>query len=258
MVHAAWSKAICSSLPMGVRLSRSTAAVSLTCWLTIGWSPAHAQQSAGAIRGVVLSRDSTPVVNALVSVSPGTGIARTDQAGAFTIRGLEAQRYELAVRVVGYEPRRLPVSVQAGRTTELVVVLQPFTLETVTVSAVRAALPRVADRERRGGGAVMYRDEIAKLPLYSTTDVLQFSSRFRLGNRDQIIFVDGRVPRNIRYDLPHKDDIAAIEAWRGYAAIREPDLWLPRNQQLSASVTVIMIWTVQYMRRAQLERDTLP
>ncbi len=211
---------------------------------------ARAQPNVGTVRGSVVAADSSPVQGASVTLSPGGRTVRTDAAGSFVFGGLAPQAYVLEARLVGAAPSSSPVIVRAGQTEVVTIRLQAVQLRTVTVRAVRSALARVADRERRGMGAVMYADEIERLPLYNTADVLQFSPRFALGTRAQFVYVDGRPIRDIR-DMPHKRDIAAIEAQRGYAGIREPDLWIPSNHGLTWGGTIVMIWTVQYMARAQ-------
>ena len=212
---------------------------------------ARGQTPVGTLRGTVIAADSSYVSGASVTLSPGGRTVRTDAVGSFVFGGLAPQAYVVEVRAVGAMPDTTGIVLGAGQTQVVTIRLQAVRLRTVTVNAVRSALTRVADREQRGMGAVMYADEIPRIPLYDTFDLLQFSPRFALGNRAIFVYVDGRPIRDIRRDLPHRRDIAAIEAQRGYAGIREPDLWIPSNHGTTWGGTLILIWTVQYMAREQ-------
>lgn len=124
------------------------------------------------------------------------------------------------------------------------------------ISARRSDLPFVADREARGLGVVMFAEEIEKFPVYNMQDILQFYSRFSLGQRRRVIMVDGRPIRG-SWEIPHKLDIAAMEAQRGFLGVNEPDLWLPNGVSRTTGATVLLIWTKPYIewQRQQAEKQ---
>ena len=91
-------------------------------------SPAAAQFP-GALSGVVTDGgDGAPIAAALVEMGEAGRSARTDAAGAFVLRGLDAGTYEVWVRRAGYAPRRLEVVVHDGQARRLDVSLMPLPL----------------------------------------------------------------------------------------------------------------------------------
>lgn len=228
----------------------------------------HAQASPGSVEGVITTADSTVLANTVVLLlrselprDPSVNVAdsfttRSGANGRFVIRGLTPANYSLVVRRPGFAQSITPVTVTASDVTRVSIQLDVATLETVEISARRSDLPFVADREARGLGVVMYAEEIEKLPVYNTQDILQFYPRFRLGQRGQIIMVDGRPIRG-SWEIPHKLDIAAMEAQRGFIGVNEPDLWLPIGVSRTTGTTVLLIWTKPYIewQRQQAEKQ---
>lgn len=97
---------------------------------------AGAVSAQGTIRGVVAdSTDGSTLPGANVLVE-GTALgAATDIDGVYRIAQVPAGDYTLRVTYVGYEAKRIPVSVSSGRTIEVDVVLSPSgLLGTVVVS----------------------------------------------------------------------------------------------------------------------------
>ncbi len=215
----------------------------------------HAQQPRGSIRGVVLSADATPLADVSVTLEPGRVDVRSAADGSFTFSSLAAGRYTIIARRVGYRPDSVTVTLAAGAHERVVLRPSSQMLETVTVSALRAGLPRVFERAERGLGAVMYADEIMELPLYDLRDLLTFSPRFQVGMKRVIIYVDGRPVRN-DLQIPNKADIAAIEVHRGYMGLREPELWLPLGHSISTSGGIVLVWTRQYVDRENRRTGT--
>ena len=237
-------------------LLRSIATTLALAALTIA-PPASSLLAQGVrseLRGIVVVGDSVRVPNASVTLNPVGSSARTDAQGRFSF-SVAPGTYQLVVRSVGFPPDSSEVVVSTAGIVNVVINLQPPLLERISVSAVRSGLPRVADRERRGLGAVMYADEILQSPLLRTADLIHFSPRFLIGNRTnkryrEMVYVDGRPIRDSS-DIPDKRDIAAIEAHRGYIGMRETDLWVPRSENPVSSARIVLIWTLQYMARSE-------
>ncbi len=234
--------------------------------LALHASPLHAQVSPGSVEGVITTADSAVLANTVVlllrsdlprDASANFADSFTTRSGAngrFVIRGLTPANYALVVRRPGFAQSVTPVTVTASQATRVSIQLNVATLETVEISARRSELPYVADREARGMGVVMYAEEIEKLPVYNTQDILQFYPRFRLGQMRQIIMVDGRPIRG-SWEIPHKLDIAAMEAQRGFIGVNEPDLWMPNGVSRSTGATVLLIWTKPYIAWQRQEAE---
>lgn len=235
--------------------------------LVLQAAPLHAQVSTGSVEGVITTADSAVLANTVVlllrsdlprDASANVSDSFTTRSGAngrFVIRGLTPANYALVVRRPGFAQSVTPVTVTASQVTRVSIQLSVATLETVEISARRSELPYVADREARGMGVVMYAEEIEKLPVYSTQDILQFYPRFNLGRRGQsVIMVDGRPIRG-SWEIPHKLDIAAMEAQRGFIGVNEPDLWMPNGVSRSTGATVLLIWTKPYIGWLRQEEE---
>lgn len=108
-------------------------------WLTTSWVPAQvAAQATHFVTGVVRDRSTnSPVVAALVQVTPGLRRAFTDGTGAFKISGLPAGRYQLDVRGTGYQPQLIAITLGEAPIATIDVQLEqaPIALPRVTVTA---------------------------------------------------------------------------------------------------------------------------
>ena len=122
--------------------SNSLSAASLLVVLLLACLPAdiRAQQPTqrdGVVRGTVLAeRTGDPIARATVTLVLSRAIARTDDSGRFVMT-VPAGSHSLRVTAVGYEPALRPVTVTAGDTTSIVIVVTPIpqTLEVVTTTA---------------------------------------------------------------------------------------------------------------------------
>lgn len=135
-----------------------------------------------SIRGRVhVSGDSLrPVADAEVAVLPGLRTVRTDSAGAFHLRGLNAGLYTLRVRRVGFGVFAKEVSIRRGSdTTSLDIPLQMGSriLAEVVVSGHRVMYPaRLAEpyaRVSRGRGKFFTRELIDSLQPWDVSSLLQ-------------------------------------------------------------------------------------
>ena len=93
----------------------------------------------GVVKGRVTDANNTGLANAMVMVAgTNTGVA-TNEAGEFTIAGVQAGTQRLTVRRVGYEPASPEVTVAGGRTLETDIVLNPARTELSSVVVTGAA-----------------------------------------------------------------------------------------------------------------------
>ncbi|WP_246255714.1 TonB-dependent receptor [Cyclobacterium plantarum] len=93
----------------------------------------------GTLTGVVTDYSGKPVEYATVVLEGTTQGDITDAAGSFTIENLKPHSYTLVFSSLGYEKQKMVVSVSAGRTTSLEVVLKEslFGLQTVEITGRR-------------------------------------------------------------------------------------------------------------------------
>jgi len=148
-------------------------------------------RTAATITGIVRDTAKRPVANVEVTARPGAHRSRTDSAGRFTIGGLEAGRYVVVARKLGYAPvtwevnlgldGRVDVQLSFDRTLPQ--------LDTVVVSADGSCSRRSVDgfvcRRRSAGsrGVFMdYNDIDDKAPIY-TADLLNDIDAFRVDTR---------------------------------------------------------------------------
>ena len=92
----------------------------------------------GIVRGVA----GTPVASAEVRVRGTRAEGRTDEAGAFTLRGLPAGTQQLEVRRIGYAVAEIPVSLHPNTTTTRDVVLRRIVnLDSMFIVATKPKYP---------------------------------------------------------------------------------------------------------------------
>lgn len=218
---------------------------------------------AQTLRGRVLSADSGAVANALVMDTLTRRSVRTDDSGGFALALGGASAAVLVTSAVGYRPDTLRIALPRAETTELRIRLRAVpTLSPQIITGWRSQLPRVADREARGLGAVMYAEEIMALGRFNATDVVRFSPRLGLvAGNSPLLFVDGHIIPDkpwkweedyaIKHLVPPPEDIAAVEVHRGFAGMRETDIWFPPWLPYSTSRRIIFIWTKRYVQRQE-------
>ena len=102
-----------------------------------------AATAVGMVRGkVVVSTTKAPIANAQVGI--GSRSAITNDAGTFAITNIPAGNYTLQVRMIGYAPYSLAITVTDGQTTELAVELtaQVMSLDQVVITGTAGAARR--------------------------------------------------------------------------------------------------------------------
>jgi vitamin B12 transporter len=130
------------------------------------------------LAGTIRNADGHPISQAQIAVrgTPLTTVAAID--GAFRLLAVPARRHTLDVRMLGYQPRALPVEMLAGETlhVQVMLVAVALPLDTVAVSSDREVSPAMRgfeQRRARGPGVFFNRDDIQRMQPRVLTDVLR-------------------------------------------------------------------------------------
>lgn len=107
-----------------------------------------AAQATGTVRGTVTrAHDDAPAAGASVSIVALGRSTVADARGRYILSGVRAGRYALLIRMVGFAPRDIPITVVADSTLTVDVTLtaQPVELSQVVVTAASRAPERIVD-----------------------------------------------------------------------------------------------------------------
>lgn len=231
----------------------------LLCLLALAAASLDAQSLSGVVRD-----SARAVVGARVTLLPSGTETRSDSAGRFAFALASPGDNKLLVTQVGYRPDTSDVLLSSGRDLRVEIQLRPLPqLETVVVRGYRDRLPRVAERESRGLGAVMYAEEIERRNPFDVIDLIRGAPELGVvagvgprRDRGPLMFVDGVLRRTFDPLLtPRPDEIAAIEVHRGFAGMRDADVWMPPSLNYSTSRRIIFIWTKQYVELDERRRE---
>ncbi len=251
------------------RTIRRLTALALAALVPLAAAPRSVE--AQQIVGSVTERGGAALRDVVVRVTPADRTTRTDAAGEFRIADIAPGAYQVVVSKIGFRPDTAEVNVRNGQSTRVELSLERLSiLDPFVVNAMRALLPRVVDREERGLGEVMYAQEIAQMQRYDLTDLVRGSGRLALvAGPSPLLIVDGRVmpDRPWRWHLPSSpmshlvprpEEIAAVEVHRGFAGMRETDIWFTPQLNYSTTRRIIFVWTKHYLeleerRRAEAE-----
>jgi iron complex outermembrane recepter protein len=142
----------------------------LLAW--IPWAAAAAQ--AGSIRGTVSDSAGNPLVNASVSVE-GTGLKATTAAtGEYEVRGISPGSYTVRVRLVGYVPGELPVTVGPGEVAKGDVTLSRSAVQLAPIDVVVGSRARHTAAEELAVPVDVYpAEELQQQGTNETTIILQ-------------------------------------------------------------------------------------
>jgi hypothetical protein len=150
------------------------------CLVTLPISGLSAQDTGrGAIRGVVVAANSTPLAGVVVTLDSSRTQVITDNAGAFTLREVAVGEHTLTARRLGFVMASVSATVNAGESTAVVLRLEaaPQMLPEVEVRGRKVIdLPRftaAVERASRNNGAVFTADDIAKENPLDTKSLLE-------------------------------------------------------------------------------------
>ena len=246
-----------------------TIATLLTSALLATAHPASAQAPPRAPRSLlvvrVMDEQGKPLLGARVTVGGVDRAATTTATGEATLEQVPQGLRLVDVRRQGYAPERVASLFTPGDTVRREVRMTPdaVELEELTVTSwgrsVRLRNNGFYDRQRRGFGASMTRDQIQNLHAYHTTDIFRYTRGFKVvttGPRNLVmssrgglnaclphVYVDG-----IRMAIRRADDqadalesvpvdnIEAVEAYQGAT--------VPPEFNLNGTACgVLLIWT---------------
>lgn len=199
-------------------------------------APLSAQDTGGSITGVVRDTSGAPVAGADVSVRGGTVRAHTDSAGRFVLSGLDADKYTVFARKLGFAPTTFDVSLGKNGHVDIKLVFDqrmPL-LDTVIVRGTRVCSEFSLDgftcrRHSENGVFLDYTDIDEKEPTY-TADIFRDVPGFRVETRSTrdgpmrvpvmangfgciTYLVDGR-PANLARRVPESPyDLMAVEIY---------------------------------------------
>ena len=227
-------------------------------------------QPRGTVTGTVSSASKVGLAEAKVRVAgtPLTTVTRVD--GTFDVQGVPVGRQSLEVTRIGYSPKTVTIAVTAGETSNTSIVLEAFTLETVTVTASADTSPGIRgfmERKARGSGWYFTREEMDLMQPRQVTDVLRRVPGMQIevaggpmsgGNptaRTGRNISGAAGPCNMTYYLNGSplelsgglsinhfvaaDDLAAVEVYTGSAAI-PPEF---NSSMRGARCGVVAVWT---------------
>lgn len=102
----------------------ATLTLSIILLLTANACTKKEYDTMGNIAGTVIENDSSePVSQAIVTINPTAKNTYTGTDGSFEFRGLEAQQYTVTVQKTGYQANRKTITVNAGETTNIQMIL---------------------------------------------------------------------------------------------------------------------------------------
>ncbi len=157
-------------------------------------SPASIRSS---ISGRVLDAEGKPARDVTISVDADSATTLSDREGRFTLAGIRPGTRWVAVRKIGYEPRRAAVDLLPNKSVAVDFVLGNAVtlLKDVIVSAERDAGLRAvgfADRKKQQTGDFMDPKELENADRHNLMRVLAGSPRFNRGGCTRY-YVDGKL-----------------------------------------------------------------
>lgn len=231
----------------------------LLCLVTVLALPAGAQ---GTLTGHVREPSGLGIANAGVRVIGGELGAVTDSTGAFQISGVPAGAVKVSARRIGFRPATEDVTVVAGQTVDVTIVLAPMPVRLfpVTVTARHepydSRLEGYRQRSLRKIGTFITREKIESRAAPSFSDLLREvpgvrivasrsgirnAVRFRGQNCPPLIFIDGAPASADEFDVDIIDPISVegVEIYMSMLTV-PAELTAPRGLDQCG---VIAVWS---------------
>jgi hypothetical protein len=210
---------------------------------------------------VVNAATGAPVGGAVVS-SVGSGFgAITDSTGNFNIPQAYAGLDTIEVRFIGYEPSRTEISLEAGETSRVTLLLSPTVLRvadlTVEVRRDRRSrkLAEFLDRRAKGFGEFWTPRDIRNRSPRLTSDLLRgipgvhvtriehgraevFIGRGARADCPPAVFLDGVYQSGLQPDDIPREDLGAMELYRGAT-----DTPMEFMRTMGRTCGAVVIWT---------------
>lgn len=219
----------------------------------------EAQSPTATLTGVVRDTSGAPVF--LAHVVFRALHTASDSAGRFTLAGLPAGSVTVLVRRLGYEPRDMPVTLTAGGTESLTIVMAslPRDLPGVTTEAASGNfhLAEFFRHRENGLGRYFDRAELVRMRASRISDVVRRVPGVRIvtdrsgrtlvrmgrtsGGRDcpPDIWVDGVRTASMYVDDFPLLDVEAMEVYRGLSGL-PPEY---NNRTGNPACGAIILWT---------------
>lgn len=171
--------------------------------LTLGllfWVSAllFAQQEAGGIKGTVLNERGEPILSAIVEVSQNGNVkggAATDFDGHYIVKPLQPGTYDLSVKYLGYDEKRVTnISVSADTNIEVNVKMSPASAMLECAEVVAYHVPLIS---KHSTSVIKVSGELDRLPTRNTTSI----RRTRKGKRSSgnLYYIDGVYSRRAEH-----------------------------------------------------------
>lgn len=218
------------------------------------------EDSTATLTGQVVSAMTGGPLDDVRVVLKNSGLgAFTDSTGAFTIRDAPPGRDTVQVSLIGFAEEQVPLSLKPGHVTRVTLMLSQTVLrvEDITVEVKRrdeiGKLSGFWRRQNRGLGAFVTPEEIERRDPQHASALLRGIAGVRVGayrfgrapveisrsrtNCDPTYYVDGTINQSFHIDDMNRDDILAIEVYRGPAEVP------PRFSFRGGGCGAIVIWT---------------
>jgi hypothetical protein len=238
--------------------------------LPIRQTPVLAQQTSGALSGVVRAADGTALAGAQIMV-PGVQDVLTAADGRYHVSGVRLGELRVEVRLLGYHTTSRTLTFAADRPTQWDVTLdvEPIPVDPVEAGGAAGRTPALQGfyaRRDRGTGSYFTRAEIEKMNAREITDVLRrvpgarvvaIQGPFGATNVLQLVraqgtsiqtcpisyFING-VPFPVRYEIGidayvRAQDVEAVEVYTGSSRI--PPEFTSAGQ--TSRCGVVAVWT---------------
>ncbi|MCI0515986.1 TonB-dependent receptor [candidate division KSB1 bacterium] len=153
-------------------------------------------QTTGKITGKVTEAETgEPLIGANVQVVSTTLGAATDLNGEFYIINVPPGKYNVLIRMIGYEAVRTEIRVSVNRTSTVKAVLKPTILEGQEVTIVASKI--ATKKDQTSSIKNVSSDQISNLPVESVDEVIQMQAgvvggHFRGGRLNEVSYlIDG-------------------------------------------------------------------